>query len=123
MSKELDGMKDRLSAVFNKMMDIAEADLDVSSINNRNLAANLINTAATVAQTVSLLEKGQKAEAGADEFHDTALALAEAIEQITTRLDKIEKTQTPAETKEEGQQQGPLLPPPSRPLPDVGHAL
>ena len=59
-AKNLDEMKRRLLQAFNLTMEVGLADMDINSIPNRTLAAELLKAAAAIAGTITNIEKEQR---------------------------------------------------------------
>lgn len=65
-SEDLARMKNRLTAVFDQVVDIAEEDLNTPTIGNRTLAAELLKSAAEIAKAVAAIEREER-DAGAED--------------------------------------------------------
>jgi hypothetical protein len=64
--EDLARMKNRLTAMFDQVVDIAQEDLDTATISNRTLAAELLKSAAEIAKAVAAIEREER-NAGAED--------------------------------------------------------
>ena len=78
MAENLDAMKGRLEAVFNEVVDNAEANLKLDTFANQNLAAELLKAAAMMAQTVASIEQKEQASELAD-LRKLVMGLTEVV--------------------------------------------
>ena len=65
-SEDLARMKNRLTAMFDQVVDIAQEDLSTPTIGNRTLAAELLKSAAEIAKAVAAIEREER-DAGAED--------------------------------------------------------
>ncbi|MEZ0226045.1 MAG: hypothetical protein ACAH83_15935 [Alphaproteobacteria bacterium] len=59
-SENLEDLKGRLYEAFDQVVDIAKADLAQANISNRTLAAELLKSAAQMAQGIAVIEREQR---------------------------------------------------------------
>ncbi|TAL36878.1 MAG: hypothetical protein EPN97_06085 [Alphaproteobacteria bacterium] len=59
-SENLDDLKGRLYEAFDRVVDIAKEDLEVGTIPNRTLAAELLKSASQMAQGIAAIEREQR---------------------------------------------------------------
>lgn len=59
-SKNLKDLKGRLYAAFDEVMDVAAEDMATSTINNRTLAAQLLQAAAQMTRSIVEIEREER---------------------------------------------------------------
>ncbi len=112
MSKILNQMKEKLVEIFD------EAAKNAKSCWGAEEKARFMTASAALAEAITKIEQEQRLQAGPSEFHETALTLAESLEQVLARLTKTEKALglAPEEEKPAAEEK-PALPKPGQAIP------
>lgn len=59
-SENLEDLKGRLYEAFDRVVDIAKEDLEIATIPNRTLAAELLKAASEMARSIAEIEREQR---------------------------------------------------------------
>ncbi len=112
MSNILNKMKEKLGEQFE------EAAKSAKSCWGSEEKARFMMASAALAEAITKIEQEQRLQAGPNEFHETALTLAETLEQVLERVAKTEQALgLAAEEEKPPAEEKPALPKPGQAIP------